>query len=378
LADTIESELLEITSIQNTGYHRTISEIEDRKAINEMIYGSNITYKHKKFKLGANFISYRYDAVFEETTKPYKFFDFQGNSNMNLSLDYQFFYNKFSFFGETAVSQNGAIATLNGFLLSLVPQLSFSIVQRYYQKNFHAFYGSSFAESSKISNESGVFYGISFHPVRNFQISAYVDNYSFPWLKYGINAPSYGNDFLVQIDYHAGYNVDMYFRWKNEKKLHNAASGETVIVPLIEQNKQYFRYHISYKLNNNITLRNRVEASFFKSDNMEYGFMAYQDVNYDFKFPLSLYLRFAIFDAAYNARVYAYENDLLYNFSIPAYFGKGTRLYFMIKYKVADLVSIRLRYAHSYYSDRDKISSGLNEINGNIASEIKLQLSFRF
>jgi len=68
----------------------------------------------------------------------------------------------------------------------------------------------------------------------------------------------------------------------------------------------------------------------------------------------------------------------MYNFSIPAYFGKGTRLYFMIKYKVADLVSIRLRYAHSYYSDRDKISSGLNEINGNIASEIKLQLSFRF
>lgn len=378
LADTIESELLEITSIQNTGYHRTISEISNRKAVNEIIYGSNITYRKKRFKLGANFISYRYNAVFEEATKPYKYFDFQGNSNMNLSFDYQFFYNKFSFFGETAVSQNGAPATLNGLLLSVVPQLSFSVVQRYYQRDFHAFYGSSFSESSKVSNESGFYYGMSFHPIRNFQISAYVDNYSFPWLKYGINAPSHGNDFLVQMDYHAGRYVDMYLRWKNETKLHNAASGETVIVQLIEQNKQYIRYHISYKLNKNITLRNRIEASVFKSDFTEYGFMAYQDINYNFDFPLSLYLRFAIFDAGYNARIYAYENDLLYNFSIPAYFGKGTRLYFMLKYKIANYLNIRLRYAHFYYSDRDIISSGLNEINGNLVSEIKFQLSFKF
>ncbi|RLD61858.1 MAG: hypothetical protein DRI95_13770, partial [Bacteroidetes bacterium] len=346
LVDTIESELLEITSLQNTGYHRTISEISDKNAVNETIYGSNITYKGKRFKLGANFIAYNYTSAFENSAKPYKYFDFKGSSNMNLSLDYQFFYNKFSFFGETAVSQNGAMATLNGLLLSIVPQLSFSVVQRYYQRDFHAFYSSSFSESSKISNESGIYYGISFHPIRNFQISAYVDNYSFPWLKYGINAPSHGSDFLVQLDYHAGYNVDMYLRWKNETKMHNGVSGESVSVPLVEQNKQYFRYHISYKLNKNITLRNRIEASVFESEDMEYGFMAYQDVNYDFNFPLSLYLRFAIFDASYNTRIYAYENDLLYNFSIPSYFGKGTRLYFMIKYKIADRVSVRLRYAH--------------------------------
>ncbi|MEN8120848.1 MAG: helix-hairpin-helix domain-containing protein [Bacteroidota bacterium] len=378
MADTIDGELFEITSLQNTGYHRTISEISDKNTVNEMIYGSNITYKSKRFKLGANFIAYSYNAAFEKSVKPYKYFDFQGNSNVNLSLDYQFFYNKFSFFGETAVSQNGAMATLNGLLLSVVPQLSFSVVQRYYQQDFHAFYSSSFSESSKISNESGIYYGISFHPIRKFQISAYVDNYSFPWLKYGINAPSHGNDFLVQLDYHAGYNVDMYLRWKNETKMHNGASGESIIVPLIEQNKQYIRYHISYKLNKNITLRNRIEASVFESEDMEYGFMAYQDVNYNFDFPLSFYMRFAIFDASYNARIYAYENDLLYNFSIPAYFGKGTRLYFMIKYKVANFISIRLRYAHSYYADRNIISSGLNEISGNLASEIKFQLSFKF
>jgi len=44
------------------------------------------------------------------------------------------------------MSQNGAVATLNGLLLSVVPQLSLSIMQRYYQLDFQALYGSSFAE----------------------------------------------------------------------------------------------------------------------------------------------------------------------------------------------------------------------------------------
>ena len=378
LVDTIDSELLEITTIQNTGYHRTLSELANRKAINEQVYGSNLTFKAKRFKLGANLIAYQYSSNFTASAKPYKYFDLIGNKNFNFSLDYQFFYNKFNFFGETAVSENGALATLNGVLLSLVPQISLSVLQRYYQRNFQSLYGSSFSESSKVANESGLYYGLSFHPARNLQISAYADNYNFPWLKYGINAPSHGTDYLVQIDYHAGYDVNMYFRWKNETKMHNGVSAETVIIPLIQQQKQYFRYHISYKLNKNISLRNRVEASIFSGNEMEHGFMAYQDIIYSFNFPLSISFRFAIFDASYNARIYAYENDLLYNFSIPAYFGKGTRLYLMLKYKLADFLTARLRYSQFYFTDRDVISSGLNEINGNLSSEIKFQLSFKF
>lgn len=378
LVDTIDSELLEIITIQNTGYHRTMSELSKRKAVNEEVYGSNITYKAKRFKLGANFIAYRFNNSFIEPSKPYKYFDLRGSSNKIFSLDYQFFYNKFNFFGETAISENGAIATLNGVLLSLVPQISLSVLQRYYQRDFHSLYGSSFAESSKVANESGLYYGLSFHPARNLQISAYADYYNFPWLKYGVNAPSHGNDFFMQLDYHAGYEVNMYFRWKNETKMHNGISGETVIIPLAEQQKQTFRYHIAYKLSKTISLRNRVEFAIFRSKEAEHGFMAYQDIKYDFGFPLSISFRFAVFDATYNARIYAYENDLLYNFSIPAYFGKGTRMYLMLKYKLADFLTARLRYAHFYYVDRKVIGTGLNELQGNLASEIKFQLSFKF
>lgn len=375
--DTLETEDL-ITTILNTGYHRTLSEISDRKAINEIVYGSNITYKGKNFKLGANYIAYQFSKNIEQSTKPYKLFDFNGNRNSNYSIDYQFFFQKLSFFGETGRSENGALASLNGLLLSIVPQLSLSVMQRYYQPEFQALYGSSFAEGSKNSNESGWYYGLSFHPVRNIQISAYADVYRFPWLRYGISSPSYGNDYLLQIDYHAGYDVNMYFRWKSETKMHNISSDYIGINPLEEQQKQYFRYHIAYRLNSHISLRNRVEFSIFNSDSTETGFMAYQDVNYSFNFPLSVNFRFAIFDATYNARIYAYENDLLYNFSIPAYFNKGTRVYLMLKYHAADFLNIYLRYAHYYYADKELIGSSLNELDGNYISELKFQLKFRF
>jgi hypothetical protein len=375
--DTLTQEDL-ITTILNTGYHRTLAEIADKKVINEIVYGSNLTYKGKNYKLGASYIAYQYSKNIEQSNKPYKFFDFSGNNNANYSVDYQFFFQKFSFFGETGISQNGAMATINGLLLSVVPQLSFSVMQRYYQPDFQALYGSSFAEGSKNSNETGWYYGLTFHPIRNIQISAYADVYRFPWLRYGISAPSYGNDYLVQMDYHAGYDVNMYFRWKNESKMHNISGDYIGVRPLIKQQKQYFRYHISYRLNSHVSLRSRVEFSIYNADSTETGFMTYQDVNYNFHFPLSVNFRFAIFDAGYNARIYAYENDLLYNFSIPAYFNKGTRVYLMLKYKAADFLNIYLRYAHYYYADKNVIGSSLNEMEGNYISELKFQLKFRF
>ena len=90
-------------------------------------------------------------------------------------------------------------------------------------------------------------------------------------------------------------------------------------------------------------------------------------------------MRFAVFDTdSYNARIYAYESDILYAFSIPAYYSKGTRTYFNLKYTVGKFMDIWLRYSQSYYSDLDVISSGLNQINGNTKSEIKIQVRIKF
>jgi hypothetical protein len=89
-------------------------------------------------------------------------------------------------------------------------------------------------------------------------------------------------------------------------------------------------------------------------------------------------MRYAIFDTdSYDSRIYAYESDILYAFSIPAYYSKGTRMYVNLKYTFKDFMDIWIKYSQTYYSDKNVISSGLTQINGNTKSEIKVQVKIK-
>ena len=377
-ADTIENEE-EISSLQNSGYHRTLSELEDRKVVDETIFGSKIGLSLKHFKMGINFVAYQFNYDMLKSDKPFKYYDFTAKQNYNLSFDYYYNYKKVSLFGETAIGKNGGIAIQNGFVCFIVPQLSFSLLHRYYQKEYQAYYSNSFSENTKISNENGIYYGLEFHPVRRITLKAYVDSYQFPWLKYGVDAPSQGNEYFVQANFSLNKNVDMYFKWRNESKATNIFSDNKNLNILENEKKESYRFHISYRISELVSLRNRIEISHFQQkENNQKGFMIYQDINFDLKrIPLSLYFRYAVFDATYDARIYSYENDLLYNFSVPVYSGKGSRFYAMIKYKATDDIELRFRFSQFFYPEQETIGTALDEIKGDMKSEIKLQFVMR-
>ncbi|MNY46687.1 hypothetical protein D3C86_1818900 [compost metagenome] len=80
----------------------------------------------------------------------------------------------------------------------------------------------------------------------------------------------------------------------------------------------------------------------------------------------------------YDSRQYVYEKDVLYAFSIPAYYNTGTRHFLMLRYAVSKQLKIWLRWSQTRYSDIEMISSGLNEIEGNKRSEAKLQVMYQF
>ena len=380
IADSVDNEIESVSSFQNTGTHAIPSEIEDKDAINEQIVGANISYNHSKFRVGITGVNYQYGADLTKDITPQNQFDFQGKQNSNLSFDYQFSLSNFSFFGEEAISENGGKAFLNGTVISLVPQVSMSVLHRYYEKDYQANYSGAFAESSEAQNESGLYLGLEVYPIKHIKISTYFDSYKFQWIKTGIDAPSNGTDYFFQTDYTPVRNVSMYFRFKYEEKQVNedATSG---IDKLGTEKKLQIRYHLNYSINTQLSLKNRIETTRFQegSNKSEYGYMVYQDIFYGLnKLPLTFNLRFAIFNTdTYNARIYAYESDMLYAFSIPAYYSNGTRFYFNVKYSITKNIDFWLRYSQTYYSDTDVISSGLSEIHGDTKSEIKAQLRIK-
>jgi hypothetical protein len=119
-----------------------------------------------------------------------------------------------------------------------------------------------------------------------------------------------------------------------------------------------------------------MEHVFYKGLEKEKGLMIFQDIQYvPTKIPLNISARIAWFSTdSYNSRVYAYENDLLYTFSIPAYYGSGFRTYLNLNYKIAKNIDCWFKIANTSWNDRDIISSGYNEIQGNNKTELKFQL----
>ena len=174
----------------------------------------------------------------------------------------------------------------------------------------------------------------------------------------------------------------MYGRYKHEIKQQNAPENETPTDVLANQRKSNYRYHIAYKVSDAVKLKSRVEFVLFDDgvNEREKGYLVYQDIEYKaLSFPLSFSTRFALFETdSYDARIYAYENDVLYSFSIPAYQNKGTRYYLVLKYHISKGIDVWLRFAQTFHSNKETIGSGLEEINGNVKSEVKAQVRFKF
>jgi hypothetical protein len=99
-----------------------------------------------------------------------------------------------------------------------------------------------------------------------------------------------------------------------------------------------------------------------------------QDVSLDLgRFDITA--RYALFDTDdYDNRQYCYEQDVWLAYSLPAYYGKGSRYFVLIQFNLTKKISLWLRFSRTQYIDRKTISSGMDAINGSSLSDIKFQL----
>jgi hypothetical protein len=87
---------------------------------------------------------------------------------------------------------------------------------------------------------------------------------------------------------------------------------------------------------------------------LTYGVTVYQDAGYTFqRVPLALRARVQYFDAReWNNRIYCYEHDVLYAFSIPAVYGIGGRAYLCLRWQIIDQLALYLRISETVYGSR--------------------------
>ncbi|MBL0070744.1 MAG: hypothetical protein IPP34_02420 [Bacteroidetes bacterium] len=379
-ADTSDAESY-FTSLQESGYHRTENEFADRKAIAELFYGGHIGYRKRHVSLGLTMVNTVFTEQFNKEVKPYNQFDFRGKSLLNAGFDYAWLFRNISFFGEVAGSPNGSIAFLNGFTMGLHPTMAISILHRQYPRNFQSLTSGAFKESGNNANEQGFYAGISVKPVKTISVLCSYDRFYFPWLRYRTDGPSGGEEFSGTITYSPSRKTSLYVRGRYSQKMLNLPEEFVLINSISEVTQKGLRFHLTTKISSSFTIRSRVEVVSYKyAGESEQGFAVMQDVQFHpMSFPLSFNFRYAMFDTeSYDSRIYSYENDVLYGYSIPAYYYRGSRFYFNTRIKIRKGFDCWLRYSISAYSNREVIGSGYEEIEGNKKEEVKIQIRFEW
>lgn len=370
------------STINQTGLHRTLKDLQKKGTINQQVIGSNITFRHNKVELGATAIHTRLDHTLQPKPTRYNRFYIQGKNHTAASINYRLNWHKLHLYGETAMTDRYAYATTNGLNFSPVSTVSLVARYRYFSKEYDTFFATTFSETSRINNESGLYIGAEIRPIRFWKISTYIDSYQFPWIKYGIYKPSIGKDYLAQIDYAPKRNLSMCWRFKYEEKMKNYTNKSSQHISVLPQPKWQARYHLKYGFGN-FQLKNQLDANGYSNSvqSPSYGYSALQDIAYRCShIPLHINARVQIFDAQnYNNRIYIYESDVLYAFSVPMNYGMGTRYYLNFKYQPSRQLAFWLKIAQTVYADsRNTISTSNEEIEGNRKTDIRFLMRWKF
>lgn len=376
-ADTLDGSF---KSFYRTGLHRTGSEIEKKHSVTMQTVGAHSNTNLGMARLGFTVAKTLLSDTLAPEIAPYNINYFSGIRQTSASTDYRIRLGTFNAFGETAFTNNKGFATSNGVLFSPTSIVSIVTVWRYYSPKYDTFYANAFSENSRVNNETGMYIGTEIRPFSRWKLSAYTDSYRFMWLKYGINAPSSGQDYLLQAEFTPRRNIHMNWRLKYEQKQKN--TDNTTIASIGNYAKGSARYQLMYN-SGNFSTKNLLEVSYSDSasTNAKIGFAAYQDVSYNFNtIPLSIDVRCMLFDAPnYDNRFYLYEKDILYAFSIPMFYGLGLRYYLNLKYELTKKISFWFKIAQTAYGDnRISISSGNEEIQGNRKTDIRFMFRYQF
>lgn len=374
------SDSASISSITSSGFHRTLLEYQNKNRIQEMVYGGNTSLLsfNKKLHIGITALKTVYNLPFYKAPHLYNLFEFSGKENFISSADFSWQLNNFNFFGEAGISQSQGKGLVIGFISSLSKNIDASFVFRKYDQNFHTFYGKSFGENSKNINENGYYWGVKITPFQKWIFSAYLDRYYFPWIKYRVDSPTSGYETMCRLSFTPSKKIVLYFQYKLQQKEANYPNTNHKMNGLQNINKTNCLLNLDYVLSPNFAMKSRIQFSNISRSNLvSNGYYMMHELNFDSKL-FSLDIRFSVFDTDdYDNRQFIYERDMRYAFTLPQLYGKGNRYYIVYKYKVNRNLEASFKYSSTKYYNTTKIGSGLEEINGNIINEVKIQLLYK-
>lgn len=360
-----------ISSFYTSGLHNTISMMQRKDNYTETSMGLNFFYNLRNAGIGLTFSDSRFSIPLRpDVTNPEKIHRFSGDRSNLWSVYYSALTGRIILAGEFTLNNRSGHALVQTVSLKPADRLGISILFRHYSEDFINFHGKGPGISSSTCNETGLTGSFSLEAMKHLFIFGGADIHFFPWLKYRTTGPSSGSKQEIRILYTPDEKIEAEFSFRLRTAMTDF--DKTAGIPEPQKiNIRTFKGIVRYMASENLKFSARLDYC-TESQGPGKGVMFLHDTAVRLKrLPLSIWFRYSIFSTdSWNSRIYAYENDLLYSFSVPALSGRGSRNYIMVSWKISDKADLRIKYG---------ITSKMSEGNLQaVSEEIKLQFTADF
>lgn len=366
-----DSTILFISSIYKTGLHNTSSLLLKKDLLTETVYGMSLSYNFRFMRIGASWSETRLSIPLHiNADDPESIYDFEGAGNRLFSINYNTLAGRILFYGEMSLNNFSNSALVNGAMLRPSDRLTINVLWRKYSPGFTALNGKGPGNSSLSSGEQGITGNFSFEAAKHLFISAGCDVTHYSWLKYRCSFPSMSRKDGIVLRYLASEKFSFEFSYDYRYSMINDQNTSGV-AGIKRSESSTFKWLFRYSPEENSSFATRIS---YKTVYPVWssGMLLLQDINYRFtRIPLTLWFRYCLFSTgSWDSRLYTYENDLLYSFSIPALSGEGSRSYIMVKWDIGHLAELRIKYGLTSIIQKHGIE--------NFDDELKLQVRFWF
>jgi hypothetical protein len=383
-----DSTITGVKSLQTTGIHATAAEMASRHTLGQMVYGANFAFTQHKLRISCTVMQTKLSAALEPRPALYNQFEFRGKSIQNGGTEYTLVFRNMMLFGEIACSHtenqslsDAGTAWIQGILFLPDPRLELAFLVRDYSRNYQSLYAKGFAESSKTTNEQGVYLGAVLKPHRAIKLSVYFDNYIQPWLQYRVNSPMEGTDFFSRLTYTPDKYTEFYLSYRRHRKASDPPAGaaEEILFP-VEGIQSNVRFQLGIKIRSGLEARSRLEL-IEASDSLqsiEKGYMISQDLVLKTAHHWSLTMRYALFDTpGGNTRIYALSHSVPGAYAIPSFFARGSQTNLLLSVRPGKGFMLWLALSRIFYDSKNTIAAGtLNEIKGPHETSLSCQLQW--
>ncbi len=358
-----DSSKLFVSGLYSAGLHNGPGLVLKKDVLTNTSCGINLSFSTKSLRTGMSWTHTSFSIPFEpEANDPEKLYDFRGYNNSILSVHYNYLINRLLLFGELSGNNPGALAFIQGVTIRPSDRFSVNFLYRNYSPGFVSFHGKGPGNTSSTSNEKGIMGTFSFEFAKHFFITAGCNISNSPWLQYRTSFPSFAKKYQVRFRYlpDEKYSFDLSYDLRSAMYDTDRDQGISLVS---ENDSRTLRGVAKIMVNERLTVSTRSDTKFARPSGSN-GMLLLQDLNYRFRrIPLTIWFRYCIFKTDdWNSRLYTYENDLLYSFSVPALSGDGTRSYVMLKWDLKDFAEMRIKYGFTERQDKGSVSEKIQDI----------------